>query len=98
MTLNKIFNSDPVKPIERSHDATKKVEEKKQTPSSADVTVTISDNAVNLSKIATKVNTTSEINDKKVANIKASIENGSYEINPEKIADKMIEMEKALFG
>lgn len=59
--------------------------------------VSISKEALNLSKLEKSINDTPTVDERKVAETKEKIDNGTYKINPEKIANKMIEMEDGLY-
>lgn len=60
-----------------------------QAPRSAGVAVTMSNMARGLEKAA-KSDGAGDIDSKKVAAVKAAIEDGSFSINPEAIADKLL--------
>jgi negative regulator of flagellin synthesis FlgM len=53
-------------------------------------TVVISDTAKRIQEAQSKIQSIPDVRTEKVAELKARIENGTYEINPDKIADKMI--------
>jgi negative regulator of flagellin synthesis FlgM len=63
--------------------------------SDAGVAVVITSTARSLSKGA--VNTPAEIDSKKVAAIKTAIQDGSYVVNPEAIADKLLSNAQDMF-
>lgn len=58
-------------------------------PAKAD-TVVLSDTAKQLQEAQKKMEAIPDVREDKVAQIKEQIENGTYEINEEKIADKML--------
>jgi negative regulator of flagellin synthesis FlgM len=64
--------------------------------SSATDTVSLSDNAVQLGKIEHSVATTPVIDTQRVEQLKQAIANGSYEIDAEKVADKLMQFESIL--
>jgi len=53
-------------------------------------TVEISDTAKQIQEAKKQLDNISDVREDKVAQLKSQIENGTYEINAEKIADKMI--------
>jgi negative regulator of flagellin synthesis FlgM len=53
-------------------------------------TVVISDAAKRIQEAQTQIQAIPDVRADKVAELRARIENGTYEIKPEKIADKMI--------
>ena len=53
-------------------------------------TVVISDTAKRIQEAQSKIQAIPDVRAEKVAELKARIENGTYEINPDKIAAKMI--------
>jgi negative regulator of flagellin synthesis FlgM len=66
-----------------------RVSEDKSTPSSNADRVDLSDTALRLSQL----DTAPEDNSERIAALKAAVENGTYEINPSRIAEKLIDME-----
>jgi negative regulator of flagellin synthesis FlgM len=52
--------------------------------------VVISDAAKRIQEAQSKIQAIPDVRAEKVAELKARIENGTYEINPDKIAGKMI--------
>lgn len=67
-----------------------------QAPQSAGVAVTMSNMAKGLEK-ATKTDLAGDIDAKKVAAVKSAIEDGSFSVNPEAIADKLLANAKEMF-
>ncbi len=65
------------------------------TSSTAD-TVSLSDNAVQLGKIDNSVIAAPVVDTQRVEQIKQAIENGSYEVDAKKIADKLTQFESIL--
>jgi negative regulator of flagellin synthesis FlgM len=53
-------------------------------------TVVISDAAKRIQEAQSQIKAIPDVREEKVAELKARIENGTYEIKPDKIADKMI--------
>ena len=60
--------------------------------------VDITDIAKNISTALNTSQTTSVINEQRVSEIKSALEQGTYTINAEQIADKMIQMEGEQFN
>ena len=60
------------------------------------VSVELSAEAKQLQKLQQQVTEEPEINEQKVARIKAALAEGSYSANPERIADKLFELESLL--
>lgn len=65
-----------------------------QTNDSVDITEV----AKEISNVLNSTKTTSIINEERVSAIKTSLEQGTYTINAEQIADKMIQMESEQFN
>jgi negative regulator of flagellin synthesis FlgM len=65
-----------------------------QTNDSVDITEV----AKEISNVLNSTKTTSIINEERVSEIKSALEQGTYTINAEKIADKMIQMEGEQFN
>ncbi|MCU7835690.1 MAG: flagellar biosynthesis anti-sigma factor FlgM [gamma proteobacterium symbiont of Taylorina sp.] len=64
---------------------------------------TLSPDSINLTESATRIKALEEqvarlpiVDTNKIEQIKNSIDEGSYEVNPERIAEKMIQLEKEL--
>ncbi len=64
--------------------------------SSATDTVSLSDNAVQLGKVELSVATAPVIDTQRVEQLKQAIANGSYEVDAEKVADKLMQFESIL--
>ena len=58
--------------------------------------VQITDQARKLAALEQTVNSAPVVNEAKVAAIRTAIENGSYQISPERIADKLLRTEREL--
>ncbi len=65
------------------------------TSSTAD-TVSISDNAAQLGKLSNVVDTTPVVDAQRVEQVKQAINNGSYEVDAAKVADKLMNFESIL--
>ena len=61
-------------------------------------TVKLTDQAMSLSRLQQKISDAPITDDSKVATIKAAIERGDYKINADRVANKMLAQESALFG
>ncbi len=59
-------------------------------------TVSISDNAAQLGKIGNASDAKPVVDTQRVEEVKQAINNGSYEVDPKKIADKMMQFESIL--
>lgn len=59
-------------------------------------TVSISDNAASLGKMDNVSDAKPVVDMQRVEQIKQAIDNGSYEVDPKKIADKMMQFESIL--
>lgn len=64
--------------------------------SSAADTVSLSDNAVSLGKVEDTVAMTPVVDAKRVEQVQAAIADGSFEADPAKIADKLMQFESLL--
>ncbi len=84
--VNQVQDKDKV-------DATSEQPEKQETKSD---TVVLSDTAKKIQETQTQLKAIPDVREDKVAQLKEQIENGTYEIDEEKIADKMLK--DALFN
>ncbi|HEB56572.1 MAG TPA: flagellar biosynthesis anti-sigma factor FlgM [Gammaproteobacteria bacterium] len=66
------------------------------TRSSTADTVSLSDNAVQLGKLDNSSIPAPVVDTQRVQQIKQAIENGTYEVDPKKIADKLMQFESIL--
>lgn len=64
--------------------------------SSAADTVSISDSAASLGKVENTAVATPVVDAQRVEQVKAAIADGSFEVNPAKIADKLMQFESLL--
>ncbi|MCH8497178.1 MAG: flagellar biosynthesis anti-sigma factor FlgM [Marinobacter sp.] len=60
--------------------------------------VSLSDQAKELKKMEEKLAQYPEIDDQRVEQIRAALADGSYKVDAEKLAQKMLEMDKSIFG
>jgi len=58
-------------------------------------TVSLTDTAARMRSLENTVSTMPVVDSQRVAEIKQAIMEGTYEINPERIAEKMLDMERA---
>ncbi len=94
--------SDPVAPLKGSG-SSGVVTEKSQADSSASVSsgqggdqVTLTDSARTLQKIEEAVARTPVVNADKVSAVKQALSSGTYQIDPARIADKLLKFESGL--
>lgn len=66
------------------------------TPARSDDTVRISDTAQALQRSVGENSGNTDVNSDRVAQIKAAIEDGSYKIDNERIADRMLQLDSLL--
>ena len=59
-------------------------------------TVSISDNATQLGKLGNAVDTTPVVDMQRVEQVKQAINNGTYEVDATKVADKLMQFESIL--
>ena len=64
--------------------------------SSATDTVSLSDHAVQLGKLEQSASPAPVVDTQRVEQLRQAISNGSYEVDPEKIADKVMQFESIL--
>lgn len=65
----------------------------KSSPTSSD-SVSLSSEGQTMAKVATELSNTPDVDSAKVAQLKAAIENGSYSVNAEQIAESMLEQDE----
>jgi negative regulator of flagellin synthesis FlgM len=59
-------------------------------------TVSLSDNAMQLGKLDSSVAATPVVDTQRVEQVKQAISDGTYEVDPEKVADKLMQFESIL--
>ena len=64
--------------------------------SSTSDTVSLSDNAVQLGKLGTSVASSPVVDAQRVEQVKQAIENGNYEVDPARVAEKFLQFETIL--
>ena len=60
--------------------------------------VNLSNQARNLKQLEQKLGDYPEMDDDRIEQIRAALENGTYKIDAEKLAQKMLEMDESIFG
>ena len=60
--------------------------------------VSLSSQAKNLKQLEQKLGDYPEMDDDRIAEIRSALENGTYKIDAEKLAQKMLEMDESIFG
>ncbi|NWN90679.1 flagellar biosynthesis anti-sigma factor FlgM [Marinobacter adhaerens] len=60
--------------------------------------VNLSSQARNLKQLEEKLGSYPEVDDNRVAEIRSALENGTYKVDAEKLAQKMLDMDESIFG
>lgn len=60
--------------------------------------VNLSSQAKNLKQLEQKLGDYPEMDDDRIEQIRSALENGTYKIDAEKVAQKMLDMDKSIFG
>lgn len=60
--------------------------------------VNLSSQAKNLKQLEQKLGEYPEMDDERIEQIRSALENGSYKIDAEKLAQKMLDMDQSIFG
>lgn len=60
--------------------------------------VNLSSQAKNLKQLEEKLGSYPEVDDNRVAEIRSALENGTYKVDAEKLAQKMLDMDESIFG
>ncbi|MBW0146062.1 flagellar biosynthesis anti-sigma factor FlgM [Marinobacter arenosus] len=60
--------------------------------------VSLSSQAKDLKQLEQKLGDYPEMDDDRIAEIRSALENGTYKIDAEKLAQKMLEMDESIFG
>ena len=71
---------------------------KSQAPSARGENVNLSSQAKNLKQLEQKLGDYPEMDDDRIEQIRAALADGSYKIDAEKLAQKMLEMDESIFG
>ncbi len=60
--------------------------------------VNLSSQAKNLKQLEQKLGSYPEMDDDRIEQIRSALESGSYKVDAEKLAQKMLEMDESIFG
>ncbi len=60
--------------------------------------VNLSSQARNLKQLEQKLGDFPEMDDDRIAEIRSALENGTYKVDAQKLAQKMLDMDKSIFG
>lgn len=60
--------------------------------------VNLSSEARNLKQLEQKLGDFPEMNDERISQIRSALEDGSYKVDAQKLAQKMLDMDKSIFG
>ncbi|MBR9869547.1 MAG: flagellar biosynthesis anti-sigma factor FlgM [Gammaproteobacteria bacterium] len=71
---------------------------KAQSPAARGENVSLSNQAKNLKQLEEKLGDYPEMDDDRIAEIRSALDNGTYKIDAEKLAQKMLEMDESIFG
>ena len=69
-----------------------------QTTNARGENVNLSSQAKNLKQLEQKLGDYPEMDDARIEEIRTALENGSYKVDAEKLAQKMLEMDESIFG
>ncbi len=72
--------------------------EQARTQSARGENVSLSSQAKNLKQLEQKLGDYPEMDDERIESIRSALENGTYKIDAEKLAQKMLEMDESIFG
>ena len=67
-------------------------------PAAERTNVSLSDNARNLSAIESALQQQPDVDDSNVERIRQALEDGSFQVDAEKVAQKMLDMDQSIFG
>lgn len=71
---------------------------KAQSPAARGENVNLSSQAKNLNQLEQKLGEYPEMDDDRIAQIRSALEDGSYKVDANKLAQKMLDMDKSIFG
>jgi len=71
---------------------------KAQNPAARGENVNLSSQAKNLNQLEQKLGEYPEMDDDRISQIRSALEDGSYKVDAEKLAQKMLDMDKSIFG
>ncbi len=69
-----------------------------QAPAARGENVSLSQQAKELKEMGKTLESYPEVDDKRVEEIRAALADGSYKVDADKLAQKMLEMDKSIFG
>ncbi len=72
--------------------------EQAKAPAPRGENVSLSDQAKNLKQLEQRLDSYPEMDDQRIEEIKAALADGSYKIDAEKLAQKMLDMDDSIFG
>lgn len=70
----------------------------RQAPAARGENVNLSKQAKELRQMGEKLESYPEVDDSRVEQIRAALADGSYKVDAEKVAQKMLEMDESIFG
>ncbi|MCM0612219.1 flagellar biosynthesis anti-sigma factor FlgM [Marinobacter sediminum] len=71
---------------------------KTQAQGAREENVSLSSQAKNLKQLEQKLGDYPEMDDDRIAEIRSALENGTYKVDAEKLAQKMLELDGSIFG
>ena len=71
---------------------------KAQSPAARGENVNLSNQAKNLKQLEQKLGDYPEMDDDRIEQIRSALENGTYKVDAQKLAQKMLEMDESIFG
>lgn len=71
---------------------------KSQTTNARGENVNLSSQAKNLKQLEQRLGEFPEMDDERIEQIRTALEDGSYKVDAEKLAQKMLDMDKSIFG
>ncbi|SES65763.1 MULTISPECIES: flagellar biosynthesis anti-sigma factor FlgM [Marinobacter] len=71
---------------------------KAQAPAARGENVNLSKQAREIRQMGERLESTPEVDDSRVEQIRAALADGSYKVDAEKVAQKMLEMDESIFG
>lgn len=99
---NNSVNPQRPGPAERSDAASKPasntIDQPRTTASSGGDSVNLSDRAKSLKQAEQQLSSQPEIDDAKVAQIRQALEDGTYKVDAKQLAQKMLDLDKSIFG
>ncbi|KEF32527.1 Negative regulator of flagellin synthesis FlgM [Marinobacter nitratireducens] len=60
--------------------------------------VSLSNQAKNMKQLEQKLGDYPEMDDERIAEIRSALESGTYKVDADKVAQKMLEMDESIFG